>query len=1423
MTIRRQGRLHQTIATQQSEVYWDYQPDQRVMTIDGPGRVIAVSDGPFPGSEEYEIRLEGGLGGGTYTPGQITAATSVEAVEHHTADQDYPELGTILYDRPDPATIRHTAELGSGGGDGGSSGDGGSPAPSSAQVASGDADESGVGWDPGEYNNAMYHDWRIAAQDPGPNDIARSLDKFKDAQEERHQDDARFATNWEPLHNSSIPAAEHGGWMFMEHKGEQPRQHNPFSSDRSTTTPPLTTYKHGITRENLHLDPRGVPWTHQGGGEYQISAYNADNHLRRRGHYDLLDQMKATPETAYGDDYKRERNKRLMDNGWNVVSSVTASTLPDDHPDKVYLRFGHWPEDERSENYVTGGREEGVSVYDLDHKGEPMDPDPHYSRGHEHDEHCEPDCDLDWNNSEFGNDTHEEMNGRVSRAEKGRRNDYDLPHQVGHLVKGKMVGIGHDGEPLINNVKRVGDWIDHRHHFIPGADKHPLARDEDDEGYEAPEGKPQQLKPFEAKSTVEDEDFDEDAMCGVQHDGTCEEAEHGSSGLDPRTAMPSKRYPEHPEGFETQIGHYNSDWGHKRSYLGAFVNGQRAGSIHYTPYNAEGMVDHDADPEDVHGLKVDLLHTGRNHPVDAHVRVPATGGSRGVASAMMDHLHSTFPHALINHGSRTDQGIKWWNNYEDPAPERNVHKLPPHEWDHLWDRDSVAEDIGENEAKNPGHHDQDDIGWAQDHASYYGEQEDEHEPHPADQAVHRGIQVHLSPEDHRYVHDPTIPDEHRAHHLLNLVGRGNMPEYDWHTSVHSAHHQAANDHVQPVGDTFGNDEKTRVVLHGDFTTYGNDEPTRDFDHNANSDSFDMSSDKKPRNFHLTGMTWTKPSGGRSSHDFSPAQPVAIPPDDSRIHHPMDRGHQDAAKTYAEHEERTAPVEVPGMHDTRGQQSLFATAHLTLGPSPEDRAGLKSHLLSHHGFTNDQISMLDDPGQGDDLVMEHHLEHNANADDGISGEFGRGEIEHSKVEHDHKGKGGIANRFPQTTEFNFSGTPQGHYLSSLIAMAAMDGEFRFHVTAAWRDVQAKAVRIRKAGGVQITHSSDAMVIANVQGDHHVYETGLQRVPGRRTAVAVYSCGCKWGAYHWGADDDMSRFAGRMCSHALALQYEAQARGMFGRDVSVDDTKPRWVPSKVVVKYDIDEGKNIQARSSLVVPEQAPLLAVLALADQSDPGFGVVLAAVNDMFGDQTGMTEPTGIDPAGPTTPWNKDENPTSAGVLAGGEPSNWGRINSPSMYPRLGTASEGDGVEATFHEEPEPALPSTDGHTASMGDVDLAETPGIGTLDDDALSPENPSMQAMGVQDIVAAFQRSAGAKHLMAGSKAGDTSTSDIAGAAAAYLQKTAASATEFSLAEREALINESPGVQASNTDRLDIEGTHYAELERHAMNEEDDDLWMA
>lgn len=172
--------------------------------------------------------------------------------------------------------------------------------------------------------------------------------------------------------------------------------------------------------------------------------------------------------------------------GHAIAHKEAAGHFSDDDPHKVYLRFGHWPDDERSHNNVTGFKEDGVSVYELDHHGHPMDPDPNFGRGHEHDEHCEPDCDLHLDNDDFGNDTREEMEGRVRRAERNRYNGVHRAGEEPHLVKGDMVAIGHDGEPLLNNVKRVGDWIDHRHLFVPGAEPHRLARHPEDEDYEPP-------------------------------------------------------------------------------------------------------------------------------------------------------------------------------------------------------------------------------------------------------------------------------------------------------------------------------------------------------------------------------------------------------------------------------------------------------------------------------------------------------------------------------------------------------------------------------------------------------------------------------------------------------------------------------------------------------------------------------------------------------------------------------------------------------------------------------------------------------------------------------------------------------------------------------------------------------------------------
>jgi hypothetical protein len=88
----------------------------------------------------------------------------------------------------------------------------------------------------------------------------------------------------------------------------------------------------------------------------------------------------------------------------------------------VYLRIGDWNlKDPISYNYAMGTRERGLSVYALDASGNPIVPD----------------------RSEWAD---VDLNDRL------RSNDPKF------LVQGRRVGTGHDGEPLLVNVRVVGEW-----------------------------------------------------------------------------------------------------------------------------------------------------------------------------------------------------------------------------------------------------------------------------------------------------------------------------------------------------------------------------------------------------------------------------------------------------------------------------------------------------------------------------------------------------------------------------------------------------------------------------------------------------------------------------------------------------------------------------------------------------------------------------------------------------------------------------------------------------------------------------------------------------------------------------------------------------------------------------------------------------
>lgn len=122
---------------------------------------------------------------------------------------------------------------------------------------------------------------------------------------------------------------------------------------------------------------------------------------------------------------------------------------------------------------------------------------------------------------------------------------------------------------------------------------------------------------------------------------------------------------------------------------------------------------------------------------------------------------------------------------------------------------------------------------------------------------------------------------------------------------------------------------------------------------------------------------------------------------------------------------------------------------------------------------------------------------------------------------------------------------------------------FEFTAAWKDVQAKAKDIRHGGGVRIISSSPQFIVGEVTGDSNLYESTVEYVPGTKQA-ALWTCGCAWANYSWGRSGRWKRYEGRMCSHALALVYEAQARGMFGKEIREDAIMLRRDPTVPVVR-------------------------------------------------------------------------------------------------------------------------------------------------------------------------------------------------------------------------------------------------------------------
>lgn len=389
----------------------------------------------------------------------------------------------------------------------------------------------------------------------------------------------------------------------------------------------------------------------------------------------------------------------------------------------------------------------------------------------------------------------------------------------------------------------------------------------------------------------------------------------------------------------------------------------------------------------------------------------------------------------------------------------------------------------------------------------------------------------------------------------------------------------------------------------------------------------------------------------------------------------------------------------------------------------------------------------------------------------------------------------------------------------------------HSVAAWKDVQAKAKRIRSDGGVRVIAATEAQVTAQVQGDEGVYETSLLWEPGKR-AVAMWECSCPWAAYSWGRSGRWKKYEGRMCAHALALSYEAQAQE-FGGGTITEDTKDRgWE----ITRYEAPAPSDWQVSKPRAASVDPALRRSLheAMADGDIDTFS---------SGQYRGRVV-------------HLDALIPGVGVrLETGEVVPAEQILHPLWHPYRGLHASrmasfdtfGSDTEAMLNDEPEPALPQTDGGYGSdyaAGGPEYGGGDGSASTDSAAGGGDNnPYMNTM-TEDSAYDVQPAAapeptkvtntvpnattgslqqGLEWLMGGSspKQAAHDSADIAAAAKAFLETgerpglTVEAGKHFTHSEQMEIINEGEGVRAANFASLDIAGTHYEAI---AASDDDD-----
>lgn len=107
-------------------------------------------------------------------------------------------------------------------------------------------------------------------------------------------------SDWDPLHDV-LPMKHCNGFMWM------------YRSTWNEET--VEVYKHGITRRYLHLDHNGRAYEYHSDRYVEIPVDDAVDHV-----FENIEEMGATRETRYNEEYVREKHRRARELGWTIIS-----------------------------------------------------------------------------------------------------------------------------------------------------------------------------------------------------------------------------------------------------------------------------------------------------------------------------------------------------------------------------------------------------------------------------------------------------------------------------------------------------------------------------------------------------------------------------------------------------------------------------------------------------------------------------------------------------------------------------------------------------------------------------------------------------------------------------------------------------------------------------------------------------------------------------------------------------------------------------------------------------------------------------------------------------------------------------------------------------------------------------------------------